>query len=91
MSHGGHRNGSGRPKGAKSKLALINNQRLAGAIQEHSEEVIDILIKIAKTSSNDNARISACNLLLNRCYGKVPLRIEPNTEVRPTTIILTSA
>lgn len=91
MSRGGYRTGSGRPKGSANKHTHENNLELAKRVREASGDIIEILLDIATNSVNDNARISACNALLNRGYGKIPALNEPGNAVKPTKILLVGA
>lgn len=91
MSRGGYRTGSGRPKGSVNKHSLKNNLELAERVREASGDIVEILLDIAINSKNDNARISACNTLLNRGYGKIPTFNESGNSIKPTQILLVGA
>ena len=91
MSRGGYREGSGRPKGSVNKNSLKNNLELSEKVIEASGDIVEILLDIAINSENDNARISACNTLLNRGNGKIPTLNESNSSIKPTKILLVGA
>ena len=82
MSRGGYREGSGRPKGSVNKNSLKNNLELSEKVIEASGDIVEMLLDIAINSKNDNARISACNTLLNRGYGKITTFNESGKALR---------
>ena len=88
MKRGGYREGAGRPLGSVNKSSLKSHLELAEKIKMNADEIINILMDVAQNSSNDSARISACNSLLSRGYGKFPIVKECSETEMPTKIIL---
>lgn len=72
MSHGGKREGAGRPAGTPNK-ATAEVQELA---REHAPAVIAELARLATGAESETARVSACNAVLDRAYGKPPQALE---------------
>lgn len=62
----GNTAGSGRPRGARNK-ATAEIQKLA---RRYCAEAIASLADIARNGKSESARVSACNALLDRAYGK---------------------
>jgi hypothetical protein len=85
MPRGGRREGAGRPKGSKDKkarsapviIASVEEKReLRAAAREYTDDALNTLAEICKTSDSDTARVSAANALLDRGYGKPLQQIE---------------
>jgi hypothetical protein len=81
MSMGGARPGAGRPKGSPNKATAA----VRALAQEYGPEAIKELARLAKGAESEAARVSACEKLLDRAYGKSqigsPIRIElPDTS-----------
>ena len=77
-SHGGMREGSGRPAGASNKAPSELKLNLSA------------LVKVMQSSQSDSARIAAANAILDRGYGR-PTKttsLEVNAPFVPTRIEL---
>lgn len=80
MSHGGKREGAGRPAGSRNR-ATQEVQELA---REHGPDVLSELARLAKEAESESARVAACNAILDRAYGKAPQAIEHGGSVQVT-------
>lgn len=79
---GGRREGSGRKPG---KLSAAKRE-LRDLAKEHVPEMLDQLVRIAKSSRQDSARVAAIKEVLDRAYGKAPQAIIGDDE-NPIEII----
>lgn len=84
-SHGGKREGAGRPRGAPNKATAS----LRDIAREYTDVAIGALVAVL---SNDEepaaARVSAANSLLDRGYGKAPTIINGDDEGGPLVSII---
>ena len=80
-SHGGYRKGAGRPAGSKSRADADDTKNLSEIARSHTEQAIYTLVDITKNGRTDAARVSAANAILDRGYGKPPVKdsLEPKT------------
>ena len=69
-SHGGFRQGAGRPSGSTNKSSPEQSQRLSELAKTYTEEALQTLVDVARNGRTDAARVSAANALLDRGYGK---------------------
>ena len=69
-SHGGFRQGAGRPSGSTNKSSPEQSQRLSEVAKTYTEEALQTLVDVARNGRTDAARVSAANALLDRAYGK---------------------
>ena len=69
-SHGGMREGSGRPLGATNKATSELKLNLSELAREHTNDAVDTLLEVMKSGQSDSARIAAANAVLDRGYGK---------------------
>ena len=69
-SHGGFREGAGRPSGSTNKSSPEQSQRLSELAKTYTEEALQTLVDVARNGRTDAARVSAANALLDRAYGK---------------------
>tara|TARA_Y100000310_G_C20557672_1_gene751429 strand:+ start:232 stop:597 length:366 start_codon:yes stop_codon:yes gene_type:complete len=67
--------GKGRLKGSKNK----KTPELQALLAPHVKEVVDELVKIAKTGKTEQVRVSAGNAILDRVYGRAPQAIAVST------------
>lgn len=75
----GNKLGKGRPKKAERETV----QAMA---REHTEEMLQIILKVARSSEDDNARVRAANLIIERGWGKVPQPVEGVSGGEPIEI-----
>ena len=69
-SHGGMREGSGRPLGATNKATSKLKLNLPELAREHTNDAVDTLVEVMKSGQSDSARIAAATVILNRVYGE---------------------
>ena len=69
-SHGGIREGSGRPVGAVNKATSELKFNLSELARQHTNDALDTLVDVMKSGQSDSARIAAATVILNRVYGK---------------------
>ena len=91
-SHGGIREGSGRPAGAGNKATseLKLNLNLSELAREYTNDALDTLVDVMQSSQSDSARIAAATAILDRGYGR-PTKttsLEVNSPFVPTKIQL---
>jgi len=75
--HGGKRDGSGRPVGARTKA----NAELRALAKEYTPEALATLVQVMRTSESDAARVTAANSVLDRGYGKPPQALEHTGDI----------
>jgi hypothetical protein len=73
---GGSRAGAGRPPGAVNETTKL----IRAAAQKHGPEMIDELVRLAKESESDAARVAAANAVLDRGYGRPKQSVEHSGE-----------
>ena len=89
-SHGGIREGSGRPVGAVNKATSGLKLNLSELAREYTNDALSALVGVMNTSQSDSARIAAATAILDRGYGK-PTKttsLEVNAPFVPTEIRL---
>ena len=89
-SHGGMREGSGRPAGAVNKAISGLKLNLSELAREFSKDALDTLVEVMQSSQSDSARIAAATAILDRGYGR-PTKttsLEVNAPFMPTKIQL---
>ena len=93
---GGVREGAGRPPGTPdSTLAparIIPTAEKWGFAEKalrHAEDMLDVLVHIAKYGESETARVSAADKVIDRAMGKAPAHIDI-TALRHTDIIYQS-
>jgi hypothetical protein len=69
-SHGGMREGSGRPVGAVNKATSGLKLNLSELAREYTNDALDVLVGVMQSSQSDSARIAAANAILDRGYGR---------------------
>lgn len=69
---GGSRAGAGRPPGAVNETTKI----IRACAQKHGPELIEELVRLAKESESDAARVAAANAVLDRGYGRPKQSVE---------------
>ena len=89
-SHGGMREGSGRPAGAVNKATSGLKLNLSELAREYTHDAVDALVDVMQSSQSDSARIAAANAILDRGYGrpKKTTSLEVNAPFVPTRIEL---
>ena len=89
-SHGGMREGSGRPAGAGNKATSELKLNLSELAREYTQDALRALVGVMNTSQSDSARIAAATAILDRGYGR-PTKtasLEVNAPLMPTKIQL---
>ena len=86
-SHGGYRKGAGRPAGSKSRADADDTKNLSDIARSHTEQAINTLVDITKNGRTDAARVSAANAILDRGYGKPPVKDNFEAKTMPPMII----
>jgi len=89
-SHGGIREGSGRPAGAVNKATSELKLNLSELARQHTNDALETLVEVMKSGQSDSARIAAATSILDRGYGR-PTKttsLEVNTPFVPTEIRL---
>ena len=86
-SHGGIREGSGRPLGATNKVTSELKLNLSELPREHTNDAVDTLVKVMKSGQSDSARIAAATAILNRVYGKPSMTQVDNSTGHVITAI----
>ena len=90
-SHGGFREGAGRPSGSANKSSPQQSQRLSELAKAYTEEALQTLVDVARHGRTDAARVSAATALLDRGYGKPAVKEKKETvDLPPVVIQLTS-
>ncbi|MGO8924148.1 MAG: hypothetical protein ACLQF4_14580 [Xanthobacteraceae bacterium] len=91
------REGAGRPPGTPdSTLAparIIPTAEKWGFAEKalrHAEDMLDVLVHIAKYGESESARVTAADKVLDRAMGKAPQHIDV-TALRHTDIVYQSA
>ena len=69
-SHGGIREGSGRPVGAVNKATSELKFNLSELARHYTNDALDSLVEIMKSGQSDSARIAAATAILDRGYGR---------------------
>ena len=69
-SHGGFREGAGRPSGSTNKSSPEQSQRISELAKTYTEQALETLVDVARNGRTDAARVSAAHALLDRAYGK---------------------
>lgn len=77
--HGGKREGAGRPVGSKNRSTPHQNERITELAKTHCELALQVLVDVALNGTNDSARVSAANALLDRAFGRPS--VHPHIEV----------
>ena len=89
-SHGGMREGSGRPAGAANKATSELKLNLSELAREYTNDALDTLIDVMQSSQSDSARIAAATAILDRGCGRPTqtTSLEVNAPFVPTRIVL---
>jgi len=88
-SHGGTREGSGRPAGAANKATSGLKLNLSELAREYTNDALDALVEVMQSSQSDSARIAAATAILDRGYGRpTKTSLEVNAPFVPTRIEL---
>ena len=69
-SHGGIREGAGRPVGAGNKATSELKLNLSELAREYTIDALDALVDVMKSGKSDSARIAAATAILDRGYGR---------------------
>jgi len=89
-SHGGTREGSGRPAGTGNKATSELKLNLSELARGYTQDALNALVGVMNTSQSDSARIAAATAILDRGYGR-PTKttsLEVNAPIMPTKIQL---
>jgi len=89
-SHGGMREGSGRPVGAVNKATSELKFNLSELAREYTNDALDTLVDVMQSSQSDSARIAAATAILDRGYGRTTktTSLKVNAPFVPTKIQL---
>lgn len=83
---GGHREGAGRPAGAKNKLTSALKRTLAEVAGEYTDEALKTLATVMKDPKAPHAaRVSAANAILDRSHGKPKQPVEHELDLSNLT------
>jgi len=74
MTHGGKREGAGRPKGS-----TVINSELRQAAQEHTQAALDVIVD-AMASRHVSVRLKAAEMILARGHG-APRETPPSLDI----------
>ena len=69
-SHGGMREGSGRPAGAANKATSELKLNLSELARKYTNDALNTLVDVMQSSQSDSARITAATAILDRGYGR---------------------
>jgi endonuclease III len=81
-SHGGIREGSGRPVGAVNKATSELKLNLSELAREYTNDALETLVEVMKSGQSDSARIAAATAILDRGYGR-PTKITSLEVMEP--------
>ena len=83
-SHGGKRQGAGRPAGSRNRATAVQKATLSELAREHTDVALSALAEIASSGASESARVSAATALLDRGYGRPrqTLEMEMQSEDR---------
>jgi len=84
-SHGGIREGSGRPVGAVNKATSELKFNLSELARQHTNDALDTLVDVMKSGQSDSARIAAATAILDRGYGRPTMAQVDNLIVHEIT------
>lgn len=58
-------------------------------LAEYSAEAVEIVYKIAKSGKSEKAKLEACRMLWDRCWGRAPqeLKVSQNTAPDPAKLV----
>jgi endonuclease III len=89
-SHGGMREGSGRPTGAANKATSDLKLNLSELAREYTNDALHTLVDVMQSSQSDSATIAAATAKLDRGYGRrtKTTSLEVNAPFVPTKIQL---
>ena len=90
-NHGGYRDGAGRPAGAKNRAGDEDKICLTQLAREHTYQAIKVLVDVALNGRTDAARVTAACAILDRGYGKPPIKDTSGPTYLPPLVIELSA
>jgi hypothetical protein len=73
---GGARPGAGRKRGSKDAATRDQRMSIQALARTYDALALATLARVAESSPNDSAAVSASNSLLDRGYGKPPQSLE---------------
>jgi hypothetical protein len=76
VARGGKRNNSGRPTGSRNKITAANGVALVELAAAYTEEMLDLLVGLARGGESESARIAAIIAILDRGNGKPTQAVE---------------
>ena len=77
--------------GSSNKCTGEQSQHLSELAKIYTQEALETLVDFARNGRTDAARVSAANALLDRAYGKPPVKEERRmVDFPPMVIELTS-
>jgi hypothetical protein len=81
MPKGGKRESAGRPKGSRNKLTATANATLTELAQAYTDEMLRILVDLARNAESEGVRATCAFGLLDRGHGKPKEHIEADVHV----------
>jgi len=87
MTHGGKREGAGRPMGSRSAATKEQQATIAELAKEHTPQALSALVSVMNEGQSESARVSAANAVLDRAYGRPVQAIEHGGEINGTTTL----
>ena len=69
-NRGGKRKGAGRPKGSTKKGTKLDEFNMMLRAQEYCEEMMEVLVDLARHSTSESTKLSAATQVLDRGHGR---------------------
>jgi len=69
-NRGGKRKGAGRPKGSTKKGTKLDEFNMMVRAQEYCEEMLEVLVDLARHSTSESTKLSAATQVLDRGHGR---------------------
>jgi hypothetical protein len=69
-NRGGKRKGAGRPKGSTKKGTKLDEFNMMLRAQEYCEEMLEVLVDLARHSTSESTKLSAATQVLDRGHGR---------------------
>ena len=78
----------GRTKGTPNKRSVEQGASLSEMARQHTDLALSTMVDICRSGENENARLTAANMLLDRGYGRAVMVAKTESEV---TVVHTNA
>ncbi len=69
--------GPGRPKRSKNRVS----ESLREYARQYTQEAVDVAVKLMRTAENENTRLAAATLIIERAHGKPRQEIEVSGQI----------